>query len=167
MARGRLRADLRKAVAPTETWKLEDFEIGDITRTMMRTVTETDLVSFVALSGFYEELWINTRKAKADTLERSRLVPGYLTLIIAEGLYILTGRMHNAMALLSIDEIHWPAPVTCGDGIYCLIEIEQARRSNTRKDRGIVQTLHRVLNHDDVEVLRYRSARMIRARNLG
>src|ERR1700752_2563141 len=125
-------------------WHYEDFTLGESFRTMTRTPTEWDLMTFVSLGGFFEELWLNTRRADALELGASRLVPGPLTLILAEGLYVQSGRMHNAVAFLGLDEVRWHAPVSVGDGLCCVIEVTAMRRSKSQETVGIVTTLHRV-----------------------
>ena len=53
-------------------------------RTASRTVTETDLVSFLNLAGFTEPLFLDARHAaEASFAPGGRLVPGALTFCIA------------------------------------------------------------------------------------
>lgn len=43
----------------------EDFEIGHVSRTRGRTVTEADVVNFAGVSGDFVELHVNEEFAKA------------------------------------------------------------------------------------------------------
>jgi acyl dehydratase len=86
-----------------------------------------------------------------------------MTYMMAEGLFILTGRMHYGVAYLGTDELRLTAPVGCGDTIRCEVEVVEARPSSSRP-AGIVSCRHRVLNQDGTEVLTYRSTRMIETR---
>jgi acyl dehydratase len=55
------------------TW--EQMTVGSSFRTAARTVTETDLVSFVALGGYNEPLFYDASHAAAAGY-RGRLIPG-------------------------------------------------------------------------------------------
>jgi len=129
---------------------------------MRRTVAEADMLAFVQLTGLFEELWLDAGKAQSTGLYEGRLVPAYLTLSFAEGLFVLTGLMRNAVGMLGVTDIKWVAPVACGDTIRGEIEVIEARLSKD-PDRGVVVMEHRVRNQDDTIVLTYRSARLIRA----
>lgn len=146
----------------TDDWRFEDFHLGAVYTTSRRTVTEADLVNFIGLGGFFEQIFM-VAEATPDNPYGKRVVPGYLTLVIAEGLYTQTGMMHNAVGLLGLDKARWSAPVSCGDTVSVRIAVTETRPSR-KGGRGIVSTTHSVQNQDGVEVLSYRSARMIRGR---
>lgn len=138
----------------------EDFVVGRTVRTMKRTIAEADMLGFVQLTGLFEELWLDAGKPRATGLYDGRLVPGYLTLTFAEGLFVLTGLMRTAVGMLGVTDIEWTSPVCCGDTIRCEIEVTEARLSSNPA-RGVVVMEHRVINDRDVVVLRYKSARLI------
>jgi len=142
---------------------LEDFAPGDVITTMRRTIAEADLLAFIQLTGLLEELWLDAGKAAATGLYSGRLVPGYLTLTFAEGLLVLAGTMRNAVGMLGVTDINWHAPVQCGDTIRAEVDVVEARQSS-KPDRGVVRLHHRVLNQEDVLVLEYDSARLVRGR---
>lgn len=121
------------------------------------------MLAFVQLCGLFEELWLNAGKAQRTGLYTGRLVPGYLTMTFAEGLFVLAGWMRNAVGMLGVDDVKWLAPVACGDTIRCEIEVVEARPSRS-PERGVVVMQHRVLNQDGVVVLTYTSARLIATR---
>lgn len=143
-------------------WWFEDFEVGAIFETARRTVTEADLVNFIGLGGFFEELFMNA-DARPENPYGRRIVPGYLTLVVAEGLFTLTGMMHRAVGLLGLNDVRWSAPVACGDTLTVQIRVSEARRSR-KGGRGIVSTVHSVRKQDGTEVLSYSTARLIRTR---
>lgn len=143
---------------------LEDFAPGDVITTMRRTIAEADLLAFVQLTGLLEELWLDAGKAAATGLYSGRLVPGYLTLTFSEGLVVLAGAMRNAIGMLGVTDIKWRAPVQCGDTIRAEVDVVEARPSS-KPGRGVVRLHHRVLNQEDVLVLEYDSARLIRSRS--
>jgi len=141
-----------------------DFEqhaVGAVYRTLARTVSETDIVTFVNLCGFTEPLFMDMEYVARESVFGRRAAPGALTFALSEGLIMQTGLIHGTgMAYLG-GEIRAAAPVLEGDTIH--VEIEVAEKRETRKpDRGIVTYRHRVLNQRGELVLEARVQRMIR-----
>jgi acyl dehydratase len=126
-------------------WYFDDFEVGQVHTTMGRTVTEADLVNFVTFGGIFEEIFINAEYAKTKTLFNGRVVPGLLILVVAEGLYVQTGHTHQGRAYLGLDDLRLKAPVLCGDTIHAAMR-------------------HRVVNQKGVEVMSYKTTRMLASR---
>ncbi len=145
-------------------WYFDDFEVGQVQTTMGRTVTEADLVNFVTFGGIFEEIFINAEYAKTKTLFEGRVVPGLLILVVAEGLYVQTGHTHQGRAYLGLDELRLTAPVLCGDTIRAEVSVESARPSEGRPGHGILAMRHRVLNQKGVEVMSYKTTRMLACR---
>lgn len=143
-------------------WFLEDFPEGQRLTTARRTVTQADLVNFIGLGGFFEEIFM-VADTDSDREYGRQIVPGYLTLTIAEGLVALSGMMHNAVGLLGLDDTRWTAPVGCGDTVSATLHVTGVRRTH-HGDRGVLSIAHSVTNQDGVEVMRYRTARLIRTR---
>jgi acyl dehydratase len=141
-----------------------DFEqhaVGAVYRTLARTVSETDIVTFVNLCGFTEPLFMDMEYIARESVFGRRAAPGALTFALSEGLIMQTGLIHGTgMAYLG-GEIRVAAPVLEGDTIR--VEVEVAEKRETRKpDRGIVTYRHRVLNQRGELVLEARVQRMIR-----
>jgi acyl dehydratase len=149
---------------PDHNWYFDDFEVGQVHTTMGRTVTEADLVNFVTFGGIFEELFINAEYARKQSLFGGRVVPGMLILVVAEGLYIQTGHTHHGRAFLGLDELRITAPVECGDTIRVQLSVHSARRSTSRPDHGILTLSHTVINQRDVQVMTYRTTRMLECR---
>lgn len=139
----------------------EQHEIGAVHRTLARTVSETDIVTFVNLCGFTEPLFMDMEYVARESVFGRRAAPGALTFALSEGLIIQTGLIHGTgMAYLG-GEIRVVAPVLAGDTIR--VDVEVTDRRETRKpDRGIVTYRHRVLNQRGEVVLEARVQRMIR-----
>lgn len=145
-------------------WWFDDFEVGHVTTTMGRTVTEGDIVNFVTFGGIFEELFINEHFARERSLFKGRAAPGLLALVLAEGLYTLTGRTHHGRALLGLDELRLTAPVVAGDTIHAEVTVLEARPSGSRPGFGVLTLNHSVLNHEGVEVMHYRTVRLLESR---
>jgi acyl dehydratase len=67
---------------------------GSRFRTASRTITETDLVTFVTLTGMNEPLFYD-EGGSLDANYAGRLVPGALVFSYAEGLVMQTGAVHG------------------------------------------------------------------------
>ena len=145
-------------------WYFEDFQPGDVTRTIARTVTETDIVNFVTFAGIFEETFINAEFAREQTLFKARVAPGFLAFVLAEGLYVQSGHTHHGRALLGVDEMRLTAPVTVGDTIHAEVAVVEARPSQGHPGHGVVTFAHSVRKSDGTEVMRYRTVRLIEAR---
>ena len=124
----------------------EDLEIGDSAVTMSRTITETDIINFIGISGVFEELHMSLEYIKEHSIFGKRISPGPLTFIIAEGLVVQLGLIHRtAMALLGIDHMTWKAPVYCNDTIHVELEVS-AKKETSKPDRGVVTVRTRTKN---------------------
>lgn len=141
----------------------EDYVTDLEVVTIARTVTETDLVNFVALSGMYESLFIDQEYIKAQSTYSGRLVPGALVYAMSEGLIVQTGLLHGrGLAFLGL-ELSIRRPVYVGDTVRVAVRLAE-KRETRHADRGIVTTAHRVLNQRDEETMLARVTRMIRRR---
>jgi acyl dehydratase len=139
----------------------DDYKIGTTYKTLARTVSETDIVSFVNLCGFIEPLFMDMEYVAKESVFGRRAAPGALTLALSEGLVMQTGLIHGTgMAWLGGD-VKVTAPVLEGDTIR--VEIEIADKRETKKtDRGIVTYKHRVLNQRSETVMELTLQRMIK-----
>ena len=145
----------------TQGLNFEQHEVGATFRTLGRTVSETDIVTFVNLCGFNEPLFMDMEYVARESVFTRRAAPGALTLAFSEGLIMQTGLIHGTgMAFLGA-EVRVVAPVLEGDTLT--VEIEVADKRETKKpDRGIVTYRHRVLNQRGELVLEAKVQRMIR-----
>jgi len=139
----------------------EDFIEGKTLYTSSRTVTETDLVTFTTLCGFFEPLFMDQDYVESETPFKKRIAPGALTFSLSEGLAILSGILYKTgMAFLGV-EMEVLKPVFIGDTLT--VEIEVINKRETKKtDRGIVTYLHRVMNQNSEQVMEYKIKRMIK-----
>ena len=53
----------------------EDFEVGDVAHTASRTITETDIVNFMGLSGVFEELHMSLEYIKSTAFSAAACRP--------------------------------------------------------------------------------------------
>src|SRR5947207_9095389 len=139
----------------------DDYEIGATYKTLGRTVSETDIVTFVNLGGFTEPLFMDMEDVKKESVFGRRAAPGVMTFAFSEGLVMQTGLIHGVgMAWLG-GEVKVTAPVLEGDTIRVEVEIVD-KRETKKPDRGIVTYKHRVLNQRDETVMELTLQRMIK-----
>ncbi len=143
----------------------EDWRVGEQLETMGRTVGDSEISQFVALGGFYEEIFMNQDFIAKSGPYPARIAPGALIFAFAEGLIILTGCIHRVgMALLSVDEMNFKRPLRVGDTMRVRVEVVEVRQTS-KADRGIVTFQHTVLNQNDENIMECRVKRMLRSRN--
>jgi acyl dehydratase len=107
----------------------EAHEVGATFRTLGRTVSETDIVTFVNLCGFTEPLFMDMEYVARESVFKRRAAPGALTLALSEGLIRQTGLIHRTgMAFLGA-EVRVVAPVLEGDTLT--VEVEVVRHART------------------------------------
>ena len=147
-------------LAQGQTW--EEMTVGRVFRTAARTITETDLITFVTWGGFTEPLFLDASHAAAGGYT-GRLVPGALVYCLGEGLVIQTNAFSGTgLAFMSMDlTIERPAYV--GDTLHVVVEVTQARAASTGP-RGVVTTQNSVRNQRGEDVLVYTPVRLIRGR---
>jgi len=145
----------------TEGLTYEAHTIGATFQTLGRTVSETDIVTFVNLCGFNEPLFMDMGYVARESVFKRRAAPGALTFALSEGLIIQTGLIHGtAMAYLG-GEMRVVAPVLEGDTVRVEVEVTD-KRETKKADRGIVTYTHRVTNQRGELVLEAKLLRMIR-----
>ncbi|ABS62659.1 MaoC domain protein dehydratase [Parvibaculum lavamentivorans DS-1] len=136
-----------------------DMHIGTTLRTYTRTITETDLVSFVTLTGMIDSGFLD---ATIVGPMGGRPVPGALTYSIIEGFIVQSLIRGTGIAMLGCTQ-EAIAPVHVGDTIYATIEFTGVRPTS-RGNRAVVDSAITIFNQLDKPVLRYTSRRMIAGR---
>src|SRR5262249_3155982 len=94
----------------------DDVEVGQEWRSLGRTITETDIVNFAGLSGDFNPIHIDHQFARTTPFRRP-IAHGLLVFSIASGLGLFAPPMRT-LAILSIREWHFKAPVFPGDTIH-------------------------------------------------
>lgn len=144
----------------------EDLPVGRRFRTIGRTVTEADLVSFINATGMTEVLFSNTEFLKNESDIKQRVVPAALVYSFAEGLLVHATMQHTGFAFLNM-ELTVNSPTFAGDTIHVECEVIESRRSKSRPNRGLVRSRNRVMKQDGSVVVTYTPLRMVKARTDG
>ena len=131
---------------------LDEFNVGEEYITPSRTLTETDVVMFAAMSGDYNELHTSEEYMKGSQFGK-RLVHGLLGLSISHGLIFRLGILDGtAIALLGVDTWQFKGPLFFGDTIRVKVKIAEVRPSKSKPDRGILKLHMEIINQDDTVV---------------
>jgi acyl dehydratase len=141
-------------------FRFEDLPIGATFRSNRRTITETDLVNFVNLSWFTEELFTNAADREGMAI-KGRVVPAGLVYTFAEGL-VAPSMQHTGLAFLNA-EIDVKLPTFVGDTIQVRATVIEARETSDGK-RGLVRTRNEVVRQNDDVTLVYNPLRLIMRR---
>ena len=131
---------------------LDELNVGEEYITPSRTLTETDVVMFAAMSGDYNELHTSEEYMKGSQFGK-RLVHGLLGLSICHGLIFRLGILDGtAIALLGVDTWQFKGPLFFGDTIRVKVKIAEVRPSKSKPDRGILKLYMEIINQDDTVV---------------
>lgn len=114
----------------------EDFEIGDKYVTRARTITETDIVMFAAMTHDTNPLHTDAEFGKTTMFE-NRIAHGLLGLSLTVGLAAGLGLAQGTtIAFLGV-EWSFVGPMLIGDTVHAE-QIVSQKRETKRPDRGIL-----------------------------
>ena len=138
----------------------QDLVIGQKFRTFRRTITETDLVNFISVTGMLEAIFIDG--AYEGAAMPGRPVPGALTYTLIEGFILQTLIQGTGLAMLELEQrIH--APVLVGDTIWATVEITGIKPTS-KSGRAVVSSNIEVFNQDARNVMTYSAKRLLAGR---
>ena len=140
----------------------QDWHEGYEFQTLGRTITETDILNFVGVSGMTEELFTSRVYLEEHTNFAGRLVPGALVFSMAEGLVIPATISRTGIAFLGC-EIDVKAPTFAGDTIHVEGTVTQIKPAS-KGNRALVRTDNRVVNQNGEATLTYNPLRMMKGR---
>lgn len=136
----------------------DQMPVGLKFRSMGRTITETDLVSYINLTWFTEELFVDQHH-RPDHALPARVVPGGMIYAFAEGL-VAPSLQYTGLAFLGM-ELDIKRPTVVGDTIYVQVEVVESRPASSG-NRGLVRTRNEVVNQRGETLLVYSPLRLVR-----
>ena len=139
----------------------QDFIAGDKVRTLARTITETDIINFVGVTGMTEVLFTDQTFQKG-VARKGRVAPAALTYTLIEGIQCQTILQATGLALLEIDK-KVLAPVVAGDTVHAVVEVLDVRPTS-KGNRGIVTSRNDIVNQRGEVVITYVAKRMAAGR---
>lgn len=138
----------------------QDWHEGYTFTTLTRSITETDVVNFVGVTGMTEELFTSREYLAKHTNYAGQLVPGALVFSIAEGLVIPATISRTGIAYLGC-EMSIAHPTFVGDTLHVegvVVEIRPTSKGN----RAVVRTENKVLTQNNDVVMTYNPLRMMK-----
>lgn len=124
--------------------------------TFGRTLTETDLMNFITVTGMTELIFTDVHHKGAI---EGRVVPAALTYTLIEGLLVQGMIQGTGMALLEIEK-KILAPVRVGDTVHGHVRITDIRPTS-KHGRAVVTSEVAVVNQDGTTVMRYVAKRLL------
>jgi 3-hydroxybutyryl-CoA dehydratase len=138
----------------------QDIHAGQRFRTIRRTITETDLVNFISVTGMLEAIFIDAEFEGAAI--SGRAVPAALTQGLIEGLLFQTMIQGTGLALLEMS-LKALKPVRVGDTIWAVVTLTEVKPTS-KGNRAVVSSEIEVYNMRDEQVLVYTAKRMLAGR---
>jgi len=138
----------------------EELELGQRFDTFRRTITETDLVAFTAVTGMLEAIFIDATFEGGAI--NGRPVPGALTYTLIEGFILQTMIQGTGLAMLELEQ-KILAPVVVGDTISAEVEVTEIKPTS-RSGRAVVTSKIQVFNQRRVLVMTYTAKRLLAGR---
>lgn len=147
---------------PTDRF-FEDYTVGATYVCGSFTMTQDEIIDFATR---YDPQTMH--------IDRELAVEGPFGEVIASGWHTVSKTMrlvvdnflpHNGLAAPGIDELRWPVPVRPGDVLTLHATIQDARRSRSKPDRGLLNILLEVVNQDNDVVMSMKPTNFVRVRH--
>lgn len=123
----------------------EDMVVGEEFESPARTVSETDIVNFSALSGDWSPVHSDEEYCR-QTPYKTRIAHGLFGLAVAEGLKFRIPEFSGARYVASLFwNYKFTGPILMGDTIRVRVKV-QSKRETKKSDRGIVVEYVTMLN---------------------
>lgn len=145
----------------------QDYRKGEVFISPGRTITETDLVLYSALTGDWWEGHTNVDYAK-NTIFGQRVAHGMLTLCVGSSLLFRLGDNvflpRFFIANYGIEKLRYIAPVIIGDTIRCQAELVEMIEKDDK--RGILVFDLKILNQRNEKVITYLAKMLVGRRTI-
>lgn len=140
----------------------EDFEVGAEYETPGRTITESDIVQFAALTGDWNPVHTDEEYCK-HTFYGQRIAHGMLGMSYIEGMKFRLGHF-DGTAIASLGwSVTFPKPIFIGDTIRVKVKIA-SKRETKKPDRGILVEEVQIVNQRDEVVTEAEHTVMVKRR---
>lgn len=149
---------------PVNERYFEDYQVGETLEFGDYHVTETEIIEFA--SKYDPQSFHIDPEAAGRSIYGGIIASGWMTGSIMMRLmadFYISPRA--SMGSPGVDELRWLRPVRPGDRLHVRMNILSTRRSNSKPDRGIVESLSQALNQNDEVVMSFRSMLLTRCRS--
>lgn len=136
----------------------EDYTPWESFMSPGRTITETDIVLFSALTGDWHPLHTNVEFASKSQF-KERVAHGMLGLVVGSALVFRLGPHvtlpKSFIALYGIDSIKFRIPIKIGDTIHCENRVIDLEKKN--ESQGIITQEQKIVNQRNETVISFTS----------
>ena len=147
---------------PTDRF-FEDYTVGATYVCGSFTMTEDEIIEFA--TRYDPQVMHTDRRRGAEGPFGGIIASGWHTVASAMRLVVERFLPVNGLAAPGIDELRWPRPVRPGETLTLHATVQEARRSRTKPDRGIIRTLLEVVNQRGELVMSMNPMNLVRVRN--
>lgn len=143
----------------------EDYRVGEVAEFGDYLVTEQEIIEF-AKRYDPQPFHLDAETAR-HSIYGGLISSGWLTGSIL--MRLLVDHYISPLASMGspgIDELRWPRPVRPGDRLRVRATVLEAKRSQTKPDRGMIQFLQEAINQDGEVVMSIRGWGMYRCRSM-
>ena len=142
----------------------DEIEVGDKVISRGRTITESDIVLFAAITGDWNELHTNAEYSKQSRFGE-RIAHGPLMVAIAGGM-CFGNEIHTdvAIAFYGWDRVRITAPTKIGDTIWVESEITEKKERDVKS--GLI-TLRQTARNQREEIVLAMDSKILVKRNKG
>ena len=152
------------SVSPKERF-FEDFRPGEVLEFGDYLVTEDEIVEFA--KRYDPQPFHVDHEAAEKSIYGGLIASGWMTGSIV--MRILVDPFispESSMGSPGVDEIRWTKPVRPGDRLRVRVTVVEARRSQSKPDRGIIQLQQEAINQDGETVMSIRGMGLYRCREV-
>lgn len=148
---------------PPSDRMFEDYTVGATYVCGSFTVTEAEIIQFA--SQYDPQMMHIDRDLAAKGPFGEVIASGWHTVAQTMRLVVDNFLPHDGLAAPGIDELRWPRPVRPGDTLTLHATVQEARRSRSKPDRGLVHSLLEVLNQNNEVVMSMKPMNFVRVRD--
>jgi len=136
---------------------LDDYVVGETFISPARTITESDIVNFAALTGDWHPLHTDVTYA-VKTPFKERIAHGMLILSVGMVLPFRLGPYSSFLprsfiAFYGMESVRFTGPTKIGDTIHCEAEVTEI--VDKGPERGVLTTQNRIVNQRGELIVTY------------
>ena len=141
----------------------EDFSPGEVTEFGDYLITEEEILEYAR--RYDPQPFHVDREAAAESMFGGLIASGWMTgsimmrLLVEHFISPVSG-----MGSPGVDEVRWPKPVRAGDRLRVRITTIEAKRSQSKPDRGIIQVQQEMINQHGDTVMSLRGTSFLKCR---
>ena len=141
----------------------EDFSPGEVTEFGDYLITEEEILEYAR--RYDPQPFHVDREAAAESMFGGLIASGWMTgsimmrLLVEHFISPISG-----MGSPGVDEVRWPKPVRAGDRLSVRITTIEAKRSQSKPDRGIIQVQQEMINQHGDTVMSLRGTSFLKCR---